>query len=74
MLRAVKTPADHKTALSRIDRLMEARGGSPEEAELEVLAILVERYEREGFPTEAPSPREDRARLEPERCGSRFPF
>ncbi len=35
---------------------MEAREGSPEEAELEVLAILVEHYDREAFPLEAPSP------------------
>ena len=52
----VKTPEDHKTALARIDELMAAEAGSPEAAELEVLAILVERYERSAFPIAPPSP------------------
>jgi HTH-type transcriptional regulator / antitoxin HigA len=56
MLQPIKTPADHKAALARIDELMEAEKGSLEAAELEVLAILVERYEREAFPIEPPSP------------------
>jgi HTH-type transcriptional regulator / antitoxin HigA len=56
MLRPIKTPEEHKAALARIDRLMDAEAGSPEATELEVLAILVERYERGAFPIEAPSP------------------
>src|ERR1700738_839196 len=56
MLQPIKTPDAHKAALSRIDQLMDAGGGSPEAAELEVLAILVDRYERDTFPIEAPSP------------------
>lgn len=56
MLKAIKTPRQHRAALRRIDRLMEARPGSPAAAELEVLAILVERYEREAFPIDPPSP------------------
>ena len=35
---------------------MDADEGSEEIAELEVLAILVERYEREAFPIAPPSP------------------
>lgn len=56
MLTAVKTPEDHRAALARIDALMEAEAGSPEAAELEMLAILVQRYEREAFPIYPPSP------------------
>ena len=55
-MRPIKTAADHKAALARIDELMEAPAGSPAAAELEVLAILVERYEREAFPIATPSP------------------
>lgn len=55
-LHPIKTPDEHRAALARIDQLMEAAEGSPEAAELEVLAILVERYERDAFPIEAPSP------------------
>jgi HTH-type transcriptional regulator/antitoxin HigA len=56
MLKAIKTERQHKAALKRIDRLMDARAGTPEGAELEVLAILVEKYERERFPVSPPSP------------------
>jgi len=47
-IRPINTPEDHKVALARIDQLMDAEEGTPEVAELEVLAILVERYEREA--------------------------
>jgi HTH-type transcriptional regulator/antitoxin HigA len=55
-LHAIKTPDDHKAALARIDELMEAGEGTPEAVELEVLGILAERYERETFPIDPPSP------------------
>ena len=55
-LHPVKTPEEHQAALTRIDQLMNAAEGSSEAAELEVLAILVERYEHAAFPIEAPSP------------------
>jgi HTH-type transcriptional regulator/antitoxin HigA len=56
MTHPIKTAEDHKAALDRIDQLMDAEENSSETAELEVLAILVEQYERETFPVEAPSP------------------
>lgn len=56
MLKTIKTSRQHRAALKRIDRLMEARAGSAEAAELEVLAILVERYEQRAFPIASPSP------------------
>jgi len=56
MLQPIKTRRDHRAALKRIDRLMNARAGSREAAELQVLAILVERYERHAFPIDPPSP------------------
>lgn len=55
-IRPIGTPEDHKAALARIDELMDAEEGTPEAAELEVLAILVDRYETEAFPIEVPSP------------------
>lgn len=55
-IRPIRTPEDHEAALARIDELMNAEEGTPEAAELEVLAILVDRYETDAFPIEAPSP------------------
>ena len=51
----VKTPEDHRNALARIDELMEASEGTSEAIELEILAVLVERYEREAFPIDPPT-------------------
>lgn len=56
MLKAIKTGRQHKDALNRIDQLMDAAADTSEAAELEVLAILVERYERGRFPVTPPSP------------------
>jgi HTH-type transcriptional regulator / antitoxin HigA len=56
MLQPIRSEQDHKAALTRIDQLMDAEEGTPEAAELQVLAILVERYERDAFPIDVPSP------------------
>jgi HTH-type transcriptional regulator/antitoxin HigA len=58
MLQAIKTDRQHKAALKRIDRLMDAASGTSAAAELEVLAILVEKYEREKYRIAPPSPLE----------------
>jgi hypothetical protein len=50
----IRTKQDHRAALARLDELMNAEAGTPEGAELEALAILVERYEREAFPINLP--------------------
>ena len=52
----IRTEADHKAALARIDALMDAVAGSPEADELSVLADLVEAYEANHFPIESPTP------------------
>lgn len=43
-------------ALQRIDMIFDARPGSPEGDELEILGILVDEYESRHFPIEAPDP------------------
>jgi len=55
MIAPIRTEQDRLTALARIDELMRAETGSAEVAELQVLAILLERYEREAFPIDAPT-------------------
>src|SRR5262245_2029060 len=52
---AIRTEADYKAALARIDALMDAEFGTPEGEELDVLTDLVELYEARhvpmGYPT-----------------------
>ena len=44
-VKPIRTQADYESALMRIDELMGATPESPEEAELEALADLVDEYE-----------------------------
>lgn len=55
-IRPVRSEADYLASLERIEALMDAEPDSPEADELAVLATLVERYESEHFPIEAPTP------------------
>ena len=52
----LKTESDYNDALRRIEELFESEPGTPESDELELLAALVELYEKEHFPIEAPDP------------------
>src|SRR5438045_3871268 len=55
-LRPIRTEAEHRRALARInDELCDAKEGTPEHDELEALAILVDAYEEEHHPI-APLP------------------
>lgn len=52
----IKTEAEYETALARIYALMDAEPNSHEEEELELLGLLVEKYEEEHFPIDPPDP------------------
>jgi HTH-type transcriptional regulator/antitoxin HigA len=55
-IRPIKTDADYRSALRRIDELMDATADSDQGAELDVIATLVDAYENARFPIEAPNP------------------
>jgi len=55
-LKPIRTEAEHNEALADIERLWDAPDGSPEADRLEVLAMLVEAYEKAHFPIKAPDP------------------
>ena len=52
----IRTETDYERALAEIDGLMGAAPGTPEGDDLEVLTTLVEAYEAEHWPMEAPDP------------------
>jgi HTH-type transcriptional regulator / antitoxin HigA len=70
-IKILKTEEEYEAALERIEALMEAEPGSPEGEELELLALLVEKYEDEHYPISLPGPveaikfRMDQEGLEP---------
>jgi HTH-type transcriptional regulator/antitoxin HigA len=52
----IHTEKDYENALARIEEIFDAKPGSEEGDELEILGILVDEYERKHFPIEAPKP------------------
>ena len=55
-IRPIKTEADYDAALIVIEELMGAAPDTPEGDELAILVTLVEAYEAEHWPIEAPDP------------------
>ncbi len=55
-IKPIRTKADYEVALRRVGALMDARPGTPEGDELDVLADLVEHYEDKHVPMGYPSP------------------
>jgi HTH-type transcriptional regulator/antitoxin HigA len=55
-IRPIKTKADHRAAVARIEALMSALPDTPEGDELEVLATLVDAYEAKHHGIDAPDP------------------
>lgn len=55
-IKLIHTEADYQVALQRIRNLWDAPEGTPEAEELEILVMLVNRYEEEHYPIEEPDP------------------
>lgn len=55
-IRPIRSEADYKAAMHRIEALWGATQGTPEGDELDVLATLVEAYENEHYPIDLPDP------------------
>jgi len=55
-IKIIKTEKEYEDALVRIDAMMDADPGTIQEEELELLALLVEKYEEEHFPIDPPDP------------------
>jgi len=55
-LRLIKTKKDYQNALARLDVIFDAKPGTLQGDELEVLGILIEKYEQENYPIDFPDP------------------
>ena len=55
-LKPIKTKTEYKAALREVEALFDAPEGTPQADKLEVLAMLVEKYEAEHYPIPAPDP------------------
>jgi len=52
----IKTEAEHAQALKRIEQIFDAKAGTPQGDELELLTMLVEQFERTTIPIDLPDP------------------
>lgn len=55
-LKPIKTENDYNQALQRLEKIFDAKPGTKEGDELEILGILIDNYEKEHFPIELPDP------------------
>ena len=55
-IRPIKTELDYDKALERLEIIFDAKKGTKEGDELEILSILIEKFEKENYPIEMPDP------------------
>ena len=55
-IQPVKTKRDYEKAMLRFESLSDAKKGTPRADELEILSLLIEKYEDEKFPIDLPDP------------------
>jgi HTH-type transcriptional regulator/antitoxin HigA len=55
-LKLLKTKKDYQSALARLEVIFDAKPGTSEGDELEVLGILIDKYEQEHYPIDFPDP------------------
>ena len=52
----IRNEKDYQKALDRLENIFDAKKGTEEGDELEILSILIDRYENENFPIGMPDP------------------
>lgn len=55
-LKPIKTEADYRAALKRLEEIFDAKPGAPDSDELDILGLMVDDYENRHYPIEAPDP------------------
>lgn len=55
-IKLIKTESDYNKALTRLEIIFDAKIGTPESDEADILGMLVDEYEKKHYPIEAPDP------------------
>ncbi len=55
-IRPIKNDLDYRQALKRLDLIFDAKSGTPESDEADILGSLIDEYEKKYFPIDAPDP------------------
>ena len=55
-IKLIKTESGYNKALKRLDEIFDAKIGTPESDEADIVGLLVDEYEKKHYPIEAPDP------------------
>ena len=55
-IKLVKTESDYQIALKRFEEIFDAPIGSPESDEADIMGLMIDEYEKEHYPIDAPDP------------------
>jgi HTH-type transcriptional regulator/antitoxin HigA len=55
-IKPIKTEQDYKISLKRLEEIFDAKIGTVESDEADVLGLLIDEYEKKHYPVEAPDP------------------
>ena len=55
-IKLIKTESDYQAAMQRLEEIFDATPDTPQGDELEVLSFLIDSYEKQKFPIDAPDP------------------
>ena len=55
-IKPIKTESDYRLTLQMLDNLFDAPIGTSESDEADLLALMIDEYEKEHYPIEAPDP------------------
>lgn len=56
ILKVIKTEKDYQKALKRLEVIFDAKKGSKNGDELELISLLIDNYEKEKYPIDLPDP------------------
>lgn len=55
-IKLIKSETDYQNALKNLEKIFDAKIGTPESDEADVLGLLIDEYEKKHYPIDAPDP------------------
>jgi HTH-type transcriptional regulator/antitoxin HigA len=55
-IKLIKTEVDYQNALKRLEEIFDAKQGTTESDEADILGLMIDEYEKKHYPIEAPDP------------------
>ncbi|RUA33201.1 MAG: transcriptional regulator [Bacteroidetes bacterium] len=55
-LKLIKTDVEYQEALNRLEEIFDAKIGTPESDEADILGLIIDEYEKKHYPIDAPDP------------------